>query len=232
VGQLLALATEAAGGRHCRVRAGPRRPHRFGDADIGWIVSVDSTVCRAHQHAAGARKKGAPDRTEPDDHALGRSRGGLRTKVHLASDSHARARALRVTAGQAGDAPALLIIVQLAGSAEFREEDFVRAGTDADLGPVLQAPPARHPAAADRLGRHIRPGHTRAQDVGDPAQSRTVIHRQAARMPPTPRRTRREQRRDTFPQIIRHKIIRHLGHSAATAFERQALTPNSSRKNQ
>nr|WP_259305442.1 hypothetical protein [Streptomyces sp. EAG2] len=28
------------------------------DADIGWTVSVDSTVCRAHQHAAGARKKG------------------------------------------------------------------------------------------------------------------------------------------------------------------------------
>lgn len=29
------------------------------DADIGWTVSVDSTVCRAHQHAAGARKKGS-----------------------------------------------------------------------------------------------------------------------------------------------------------------------------
>ncbi|GHI04253.1 transposase [Streptomyces cellostaticus] len=30
------------------------------DADgiIEWEVSVDSTVCRAHQHAAGARKKG------------------------------------------------------------------------------------------------------------------------------------------------------------------------------
>ncbi len=27
-------------------------------ADIGWTVSVDSTVCRAHQHAAGARKRG------------------------------------------------------------------------------------------------------------------------------------------------------------------------------
>lgn len=28
--------------------------------DIEWIVSVDSTVVRAHQHAAGARKKGDP----------------------------------------------------------------------------------------------------------------------------------------------------------------------------
>ncbi|MGY5014305.1 IS5 family transposase [Streptomyces sp. 900105755] len=73
--------------------------------DIGWTVSVDSTVCRAHQHAAGARKKGL-QASEPDDHALGRSRGGLSTKVHLASDGHARPLVLRVTAGQAGDAPA------------------------------------------------------------------------------------------------------------------------------
>ncbi|MES9621137.1 IS5 family transposase [Streptomyces tuirus] len=74
--------------------------------DIGWTVSVDSTVCRAHQHATGARKKGALDQAEPDDHGPGRSRGGLSTKVHLASDSRARPLALRVTAGQAGDAPA------------------------------------------------------------------------------------------------------------------------------
>jgi hypothetical protein len=26
--------------------------------DIDWLVSVDSTVVRAHQHAAGARKRG------------------------------------------------------------------------------------------------------------------------------------------------------------------------------
>ncbi len=54
--------------------------------DIGWTVSVDSTVVRAHQHAAGALKKGAEDRNEPTDHALGRSRGGLSTKIHLAAD--------------------------------------------------------------------------------------------------------------------------------------------------
>ncbi len=51
------------------------------------------------------KKKGAPRPSEPDDHALGRSRGGLSTKVHLASDSRARPLALHVTAGQAGDAP-------------------------------------------------------------------------------------------------------------------------------
>lgn len=51
-------------------------------------------------------QKGAACRNEPDDHALGRSRGGLSTKIHLAADSHARPLALTVTAGQAGDAPA------------------------------------------------------------------------------------------------------------------------------
>lgn len=45
-------------------------------------------------------------RSEAADHALGRSRGGLSTKVHLASDSRARPLALTVTAGQASDAPA------------------------------------------------------------------------------------------------------------------------------
>ena len=59
--------------------------------DIDWDVSVDSTVARAHQHAAGARKRGDAQaeppggvRAEPADHGLGRSRGGLTTKVHLA----------------------------------------------------------------------------------------------------------------------------------------------------
>ncbi|WP_405499630.1 IS5 family transposase [Streptomyces anulatus] len=73
--------------------------------DLDWVVAVDSTVVRAHQHAAGARPKGAPV-GEPDDHALGRSRGGLTTKVHLAADSRCRPLAFVLTAGQAGDAPA------------------------------------------------------------------------------------------------------------------------------
>ena len=51
---------------------------------ITWDLSVDSTVCRAHQHAAGARRQGDLQKeppggvfTESRDHGLGRSRGGL-----------------------------------------------------------------------------------------------------------------------------------------------------------
>src|SRR3954453_5664770 len=43
---------------------------------IDWALSVDSTVVRAHQHAANlprAPVMGPGPPTEPDDHALGRS---------------------------------------------------------------------------------------------------------------------------------------------------------------
>ncbi|WP_443053280.1 IS5 family transposase [Streptomyces sp. NBC_00273] len=75
------------------------------EEDLDWVVAVDSTIVRAHQHAAGARQKGLPAH-EPADHALGRSRGGLTTKIHLAADSRCRPLAFVLTPGQAGDAPA------------------------------------------------------------------------------------------------------------------------------
>jgi transposase len=43
--------------------------------------------------------------SEPDDHALGRSRGGLGTKVHLACEQGQRVLSMLVTAGQRGDSP-------------------------------------------------------------------------------------------------------------------------------
>ncbi|MFF0561990.1 IS5 family transposase [Streptomyces sp. NPDC004266] len=72
--------------------------------DLTWAVSVDSTIVRAHQHAAGARKKGVPV-AEPADHAIGRSRGGLTAKIHLAADGRCRPLLFVLTAGLAGDAP-------------------------------------------------------------------------------------------------------------------------------
>ncbi|WP_436850720.1 IS5 family transposase [Streptomyces longwoodensis] len=74
--------------------------------DLDWVVAVDSTIVRAHQHAAGGPSKGAPGQCEPDDHALGRSCGGLTTKIYLAADSRCRSLAFVITPGQAGDAPA------------------------------------------------------------------------------------------------------------------------------
>ncbi|MFJ3635510.1 IS5 family transposase [Streptomyces sp. NPDC090112] len=75
------------------------------EGDLDWVVAVDSTIVRAHQHAAGARQRG-PGRRARRDHALGRSRGGLTTKIHLAADSRCRPLAFLITPGRAGDAPA------------------------------------------------------------------------------------------------------------------------------
>jgi transposase len=71
---------------------------------IAWDVSVDSTIVRAHQHAAGARVRPCPP-GEPADHGLGRSRGGWTTKVHLACEQGQKPLAALVTGGQRGDSP-------------------------------------------------------------------------------------------------------------------------------
>lgn len=68
-----------------------------------WAVSVDSTIVRAQQHAAGARKRGS--RLASVTATIGRSRGGLTTKVHLAADGSRQPLAFHLTAAQAGDAP-------------------------------------------------------------------------------------------------------------------------------
>ena len=87
---------------------------------VTWDVSVDSAVARAHQHAAGARKDSAAQKEspggsgapEPADHALGRSRGGLSVKFHLAVEQGQKPLALVVTAGQRGDSPQFTVVLE------------------------------------------------------------------------------------------------------------------------
>jgi transposase len=67
------------------------------DPAVEYLI-VDSTIIRAHQHAAGA-KKGA------EDQALGRSRGGLSTKIHMVVRGLGCPVRFTLTAGQKGDAP-------------------------------------------------------------------------------------------------------------------------------
>ena len=73
------------------------------DVDQDW-QSIDSSVNRVHQHGAGARG-GA------QGNGIGRSRGGLTTKVHLVVDALGLALEFEVTEGQRHDivaAPALI----------------------------------------------------------------------------------------------------------------------------
>jgi transposase len=86
---------------------------------IEWTVSVDSTISRAHQHAAGARRDGHLQKeppggvaVEPDDHGLGRSRGGFTTKTHLACEQGRKTLAVVITAGQRGDSPQFITVLE------------------------------------------------------------------------------------------------------------------------
>lgn len=63
--------------------------------ELEWTLSVDSTVARAHQHSAEARR--APSKQDakggvrhPRDEAIGKGRGGLSTKIHISCDGKGR----------------------------------------------------------------------------------------------------------------------------------------------
>ncbi|UPJ47812.1 IS5 family transposase [Bradyrhizobium sp. 200] len=95
------------------------------DPDFEYLI-VDSTIVRAHQHAAGA-KKGS------EDQALGRSRGGLSTKIHLAVRGLGCPVRFTLTAGQKGDAP------QAAALIEGLAAEVVMADTAYDADHLRQA---------------------------------------------------------------------------------------------
>ena len=141
---------------------------------ITWDVSVGSTIARAHQHAAGARKRpdlqveppGGVAGDEPDDHALGRSRGGWTTKLHVACEQGRKAIRMcadgEVAVGPVTDAVAreryrltarqLRNIRHAATSGALRR----RAG---ELGVVLPAGYVDLPAGG-RINGHKRAGVT------------------------------------------------------------------------
>ncbi|WWQ69530.1 IS5 family transposase (plasmid) [Streptomyces sp. Q6] len=166
------------------------------DDDVEWTVSVDSTICRAHQHAAGAGEKGAARRSEPDDHALGRSRGGLSTKVHLASDNRARPLALYVTAGQAGDAPAFEAVMARIrvprrglGRPRTRPETVLadRAYSSRAIRSHLRRRGIRAviPQPADQVGHRLRRGRAGGRPPGFDAEAykqRNTVERCISRL--------------------------------------------------
>lgn len=96
--------------------------------------------------------------------------------------------------------------------------------------PAAAARPSPH--APGPLGGHVPPAHVLAQHVHDAPQGGAVVRRQTPRIPLAPRRAGRQQWSDTFPQVIRHKTIRHPPHSAVTTPDCPALTPNSFRNDQ
>jgi transposase len=73
-------------------------------AHDGDVQMIDSSMVRVHQHAAAVKKRG-------HDRCMGRSRGGLTTKIHALVDKRGLPIKLTLTAGPAHDmlaAPTLI----------------------------------------------------------------------------------------------------------------------------
>jgi transposase len=90
--------------RWCKTNVFHRIMEALKDPDLGELL-LDSTIIRAHQHAAGAEGSTA------EAEALGRSRGGFSTKIHVACDGLGKPVTIILTPGQDHDVtqgPALI----------------------------------------------------------------------------------------------------------------------------
>lgn len=101
--------------------------HFSNDPDLEWLL-LDSTIIRAHPCAAGAPKKNGGQAQQ----ALGRSRGGFSTKVHVNTDALGNPLRLLLTAGQASDSPQAIPLL------EGFEFDAVIADRGYDADQTLQ----------------------------------------------------------------------------------------------
>jgi putative transposase len=63
--------------------------------------------------------------SEPEDHAIGRSRGGLTTKVHALVTSGIRPVAMLLSAGQAGDNPRLVPLLDALRETDHRPDHLL-----------------------------------------------------------------------------------------------------------
>src|SRR3954454_6778392 len=177
---------------------------------VEWTFSVDSSSVRAHQHAAGARKKrgcttGWVEDLAIDGEALGRSRGGLTTKLHLAVDGRGLPMAVGLTAGQAGDNPHLLPLLDQVsvgrngpGRPRKRPERVVadKAYSHPSTRSALRSRGIAFtcPERSDQIARRKDKGST-----GGPAPARRPgLHRRRPATGLRPGHLRRAQRRRTL----------------------------------
>jgi transposase len=90
--------------RWCKQGVFTRIFEALRDPDLE-VLMLDSTVIRAHPHSAGQKQ------STPEQEQLGRSRGGVSTKIHVTVDGLGKPTQIFLSPGQAHDvtqAPALL----------------------------------------------------------------------------------------------------------------------------
>ncbi|MFY7852320.1 MAG: IS5 family transposase [Brevundimonas sp.] len=122
------------------------------DPDFEYLI-IDSTIVRAHQHAAGAEKGGS------EDQAIGRSRGGLSTKIHMAVRGLGCPVAFSLTAGQRGDAPQAGTLIEgmparvVMADTAYDSDQFRQAIADKGAVAVIPNNPSR--ALKHPLDKHL-----------------------------------------------------------------------------
>jgi transposase len=109
----------------------------IADADNEYVM-IDSTIVRAHQHSAGAQKNNG---TPP---AIGRSKGGLTTKIHALGDALGNPIGFHLTAGQAHDLEGADVLIErveaqafLADRADDADDRVIKRLTEKHCQPVI-----------------------------------------------------------------------------------------------
>ena len=106
-----------------------------GTIDTEWVF-IDASYARAHQHASGAR--------HGEERAIGKSRGGATTKIHMAADALGNPLDFTVTGGEVHDAKAAPELIRKIKAAEnliadkgYDSEEIRQQIRQAKMHPVI-----------------------------------------------------------------------------------------------
>lgn len=106
-----------------------------GEIDTEWVFA-DGSYIRAHQHASGARTG--------HERAIGRSRGGATTKIHIAADAHGNPIDFEITGGEVHDAKVADKLIEKIKAAEnfiadkgYDSDEIRERARQAGMNPVI-----------------------------------------------------------------------------------------------
>ena len=80
------------------------------EVDTEWVFT-DGSYVRCHQHASGARRG--------EDRAIGQSRGGATTKIHLSCDADGYPLHFKITGGDVHDSQVAGELIDMIGQADY-----------------------------------------------------------------------------------------------------------------
>lgn len=80
------------------------------EIDTEWVFT-DGSYIRCHQHASGARLG--------EDRAIGQSRGGATTKIHLSCDADGYPLDFKITGGEVHDSQVAGELIKMIGQADY-----------------------------------------------------------------------------------------------------------------